>query len=622
MRGTVSSTWSLAGPRTFTQPPSSVPDPPALRARRAALATLTDDVWDLLVVGGGITGAGVARDAARRGLRVALVEADDLASGTSSRSSRLVHGGVRYLEHGHLGLVFEASRERRMLLRLAPHLVRPLAFTWPTWRGGRLPRWKVAAGLALYDALALFGNVGRHAVLDPAAVLAREPAVRARGLTGGVAYWDAATDDARLTLATARDAAAAGAHVVTHARLTGLALPDRAGAAPARATVRDASGMERGDAWSDARSEAWGDASGDGAPRRVPNRSAAHGAGSDARSADGAAVEVRARVVVNCAGPWGDAVRRLADAGAPGAVLGAKGVHVAVPAARLGVRGAVTLLHPRDGRVLFLLPADGCTIVGTTETPAERGPEAVRATEADVAYLLDAANHACPEARLTRDDVVAAWAGIRPLAAAARGARATGAGTGSASREHAVERDPRGMVTVSGGKLTTYRRMAAEIVDACGVLLGQRLRPSDTAHATLPGGDVSLDDATRAAVHATADAAVGRRLARAHGSAWADVWALADPARGGDARLAARIDPVLPYVGAEFVHAVQHEWALTLADLLVRRAAVAYETRDAGRAAARVVAPLVAPLLGWDTAAQARALARYDAEAARLFGVD
>src|SRR3982750_1712893 len=199
----------------------------ATRPDRAAMfAALGHEVFDLLVVGGGITGAGVARDAALRGLRVALVEKNDFASGTPSHSSRLVHGGVRYLEHGQLGLVFESSAERRTLRRIAPHLVRPLAFTWPVYAGARVPRWKLAAGLTLYDLLALFRNVGRHERLNAAGVLAREPRLLAEGLGGGARYWDAATDDARLTLATIRSAIAAGAVVLNHARVVSLAVKE------------------------------------------------------------------------------------------------------------------------------------------------------------------------------------------------------------------------------------------------------------------------------------------------------------------------------------------------------------------------------------------------------------
>ena len=571
-----------AAPRPLAAP---TPAPSAADARRAAFAAAADGVYDLLVVGGGITGAGVARDAAARGLRVLLCERDDFASGTSSRSSRLVHGGVRYLEHGHLGLVFEASRERRTLLGTAPHLVRPLAFTWPVYRGARVPRWKLAAGLALYDALALWRNVGAHRPLGRAGVLAREPAVRADALLGGAAYWDAATDDTRLTLATALDAERLGAVLLTHAEVAGLAFRQDGDGARVRVAVRDVLGGPSG----------------------------------------AGCVEARARAVVNCAGPWADRVRALAEPGAPAAVSGAKGVHVLVPAARVGNRGALTLAAPRDGRVMFVLPAGGTaaaqfTLVGTTETAAERGPDEVRAAESDVEYLLDAVNHHFPAARLGRADVVSAWAGVRPLAAA-RGARdGAGGGTGAASREHAIDVDARGMVTVSGGKLTTYRAMAAEVVDAAaGALLGGRPAPAGAATRPLPGGRVADVDAEAArAGRAAGDDAAGRRLAHAHGEAWPAGWALAE----AEPALGRPLVAGLPYLAAEFVHAARWEHARTLADLLVRRAPVAFETPDAGRAAARAAAAVAGPALGWDAAETARQLAAYDREAARLFGVD
>src|SRR6476661_5752829 len=212
------------------------PPTPPVAARRAALDALARETFDVLVVGGGITGAGVARDAAMRGLRTALVEKDDFASGTSSRSSRLVHGGVRYLEHGELRLVFEASHERRTLQRIAPHLVRPLAFTWPVYAGARIARWKLGAGLAMYDLLAAFRNVARHERLSADGVMRREPRLLSDELRGGARYWDALTDDARLTLATIRSAIAAGATVVNHARLTALV---QEGPRVAGATVSD-----------------------------------------------------------------------------------------------------------------------------------------------------------------------------------------------------------------------------------------------------------------------------------------------------------------------------------------------------------------------------------------------
>jgi glycerol-3-phosphate dehydrogenase len=553
---------------TDRMPEPTEPPAPPLAERATAVAALGDGTYDLLVVGGGITGAGVARDAALRGLRVALVERDDWAAGTSSRSSRLIHGGVRYLEHGHVGLVFEASRERRILLRTAPHLVWPLRFTWPVYRGARVPTWKLEAGLALYDALALFRNVGNHRPLGRRGVLRQEPALAADGLRAGATYYDAGTDDARLTLATALGARDAGAVVVNHAEVRAIAL--RAGETP-RVEVVDAIG--------------------------------------------GREVAARARVVVNAAGPWGDAVNRLADPAARGGVLGAKGAHIAVPAERVGNRGAVTMLSPVDGRVTFALPQGAVTVIGTTETPADAGPDDVRANEADVAYLLATANRFFPAARLTREDVIAAWAGIRPLAAA----KASAGGTASVSREHVIERDARGLVTVSGGKLTTYRAMAADVVDAVEAMLGREHARPRTAALPLPGGDVpSFTSVEGEATRVTGDAALGTRLARAYGADWRRVWTLVER----EPSLGARLAPGQPYITAELVHAVAHEQACTLADLLVRRVPVAFVTRDAGRGAARDSATLIAPRLGWSPEDAARAVDAYDREAARLFAVD
>ncbi|NUO39532.1 MAG: glycerol-3-phosphate dehydrogenase/oxidase [Gemmatimonadaceae bacterium] len=523
--------------------------------------------FDVLVVGGGITGAGVARDAALRGLRTALVEQADFASGTSSRSSRLVHGGVRYLEHGELGLVFESSAERRTLQRIAPHLVRPLAFTWPVYAGARVPRWKLAAGLTLYDLLALFRNVGRHERLNVARVLAREPRLRTEALLGGARYWDAATDDSRLTLATARSAIAAGAVVLNHARVVSLAVAD---GRVTGARVIDASG--------------------------------------------GASTEVSARVVVNAAGPWSDTVERMAHGTARPAVRGSKGVHVNVPHARIGNTGALTLLAPSDGRVMFVLPAGEFTIIGTTDTYETVDPDQVRASEADVSYLLDAANHFFPSARLVREDVVSAWAGLRPLKA-----EGDAGDPSAASREHAIAEQMPGLVTVTGGKLTTYRAMAREVVDAVERSMGRRRSQARTSRLPLAGG--SIGDVAGAISEAAAlvgDGAVATRLVHAHGDAWREVWALA----AADPALRERVDADRPYLLAELAYAVRHELALTLGDLLIRRVPLAFETRDHGRSAARRVAAPVASWRRWSAVEMRAAIAEYDAEVERMFRVE
>ena len=536
--------------------------------RQDIFNALRTETFDLLVIGGGITGAGVARDAAMRGVRVALVEQDDFASGTSSRSSRLVHGGVRYLEHGQLHLVFESSRERQTLLRIAPHLVHPLAFTWPVYRGARITRWTLAMALTLYDALALFRNVARHERLDARGVLATEPRLRPHELRGGARYWDATTDDARLTLANVLSAQRAGAVVVNHARVHALVRErDRI----VGAHVVDA---ERG-----------------------------------------MTVEVRARMVVNATGPWSNRIEALARAGSVAGVRGSKGVHVSVPRSRVGNVAALTLIAPQDGRVMFVLPAGAFTIVGTTDTFDDVAPEDVRANERDVSYLLDATNHYFPDAHLTRADVVSAWAGLRPLAVR------SGADTnpGSASREHVIDETSAGLVRVTGGKLTTYRAMSSEVVDLVQRSLGGARTRCRTADEPLDGG--GIDDIVGAVAEAErliGDRAIAERLVFAHGTSWRDVWALAH----AEPALRARIAPGHPYLLAELRYAVQHEHARTLSDLLIRRTPVAFETADHGRSAARQVVPAVAAWMGWDHAATSAALAAFDGDIARLFTIE
>ncbi len=324
-----------------------------LPPRANVLWALPAREFDVVVVGGGIVGAGVARDAARRGFTTVLVERDDFAAGTSSRSSRLVHGGVRYLEHGWFHLVFEASRERRRLLDNAPHLVRPLRFTWPVYEHQRLARWQVGAGLMMYDVLAMYRNVGKHKRLTPDDVLQREPLLLPHALLGGATYWDAATDDARLTLMTALDAERAGAILLNHAEARGLS---RSAGRVDGVIVRD--------------------------------------------GPSGMSVRIRTRTVVNATGPWTDSLRRMETPAAPPAVRGTKGVHLLIPRERLAVSGAVTLLHPADERVVFALPAGEYAMLGTTDTRTDVSPDQVRPARDDVRYLLAAANYFFPSAKL------------------------------------------------------------------------------------------------------------------------------------------------------------------------------------------------------------------------------
>jgi glycerol-3-phosphate dehydrogenase len=287
---------------------------------------------------------------------------------------------------------------------------------------------------------------------------------------------------------------------------------------------------------------------------------------------------------------------------------------VAVPRERLRNRGALTLLSPLDGRVMFVLPAGTSAIIGTTDTPTVADPDEVRATQADIEYLLRSANAFFPSAHLKLGDVISAWAGIRPLIASGYTDGASGA-----SREHALEWSPDGMVTVTGGKLTAYRAIAAEVVDSLQQRLGTSTTRCTTDRVTLPGGDMPSFDATMAKARATiADAAVAERLVTAHGSAWHRVWMRGD----ADPRLRERIVPELPYILAEIPHSIEEEQACTLADLLIRRTHIAFETEDHGRAAARRVAAMVAPVFGWSMSEIDRQLEGYGSEARRIFGVD
>jgi glycerol-3-phosphate dehydrogenase len=323
--------------------------------------------------------------------------------------------------------------------------------------------------------------------------------------------------------------------------------------------------------------------------------------------------------VVNATGPWSDEIERLADERAPAGVRGSKGAHVSVPRSRVGNREALTLIAPQDGRVMFVLPAGDFTIIGTTDTFESVLPEEVRATEGDVQYLLDAANHYFPAAGLSRHDVVAAWAGLRPLAAPANGDdRGASTDASAASREHAIVERVDGLVSVTGGKLTTYRAMAQQVVDVAQESLGVARTRARTAQQFLPGGaEFDADVEIAAASQVVGDAAAARRLVHAHGTRWRDVWRLATQ----DATLGERVSADRPYLLAELRYAVEREMALTLGDLLIRRVPLAFETRDNGRAAAQRVAPRVARWLGWDDARTAAAIADYDAEVARMFGV-
>jgi glycerol-3-phosphate dehydrogenase len=495
------------------------------------MSALSGDRFDLLVIGGGITGCGVARDAAMRGLKVALVERDDFASGTSGRSSRLVHGGIRYLEHGQLHLVYESIRERQTLLRIAPHLVKPLGFTWPIYRGARVGKVRLSAGLVAYYVLA-GGRSRMHSILNVRETLEREPSLEGIGLTGGAVYYDACTDDARLTVANAVAAQQNGAVVVSHARVTGISRDHgKAIGAVVRSQYSDKTD------------------------------------------------DVRARVIVNATGVWTNEFTTDERARRH---RGSKGAHISVPRERIGNRDAITLISPIDGRVMFCLPAGPQAIIGTTDTWTEESPETVHASLADVDYLLRSANAYFPRAQLKRDDVVSAWAGIRPLASG------KASSPSAVSREHSIVTDSSSVINVMGGKLTTYRAMAAEVVDSVQKALGEDRDRSPTDSVELPGADRASEIT---------------RLQRE------------------DLKLSEPLVPGFPYTGAHLAYGVTREMAQDLSDLLIRRVHLAFETPDHGTSVAARAADIVAPLLGWDDQTKSARVREYSRDVERMFAI-
>jgi glycerol-3-phosphate dehydrogenase len=534
-----------------------------------------DPVADVVVIGGGITGAGIARDAVLRGLSVVLLEKGDFGGGTSSKSSKLVHGGLRYLEHGEIGLVFESVSERRIQTQVAPHLVRPMPFLIPVYKGAK-PSFEIMnLGLWIYDSLALFRAPRMHRAFRGAkAALEVEPQLRVENLRGALEYFDCATDDARLVLENVLDARAAGARCHNYVEVTGL--------------LRAASGAIEAVVACDRRT--------------------------------GVTQQIRCRCVVLAAGAWTDeSIQKLQVPQQRPLLRRTKGVHVVVPRERLPLVRAITLLSPVDGRVMFAIPWRERTVLGTTDTDFEGSADEVCADAADVRYLCDSANGYFPGAQLTPEDVISTWAGLRPLI------RSDAASESEVSREHEVYTRDDGMVIIAGGKLTTYRRMAKQAVTAAvrslvgrGLLQADRLTPALTKHRPLPGA-VGLEQPSLEGV-----AAVGRGLMDRFGldvdtaTHLCGVYgtravALAERI-AANRDLGRRLDAELPYVWAEIDFAVQEDLAVTVEDVLGRRVPLLLTARDQGLAVGERVARRMAELCGWDAALTQRNLDEYRAE--------
>ena len=536
------------------------------------------DEVDIVVIGGGITGAGIARDAARRGLRVALFEQNDIAYGTSSRSSKLIHGGLRYLESYEFSLVFESVSERRVVQDLAPHLVNPLAFLFPVYQGARKSLRMINAGMWLYDGLALFRSPKRHKTLKPREVSNQEPLLKQEGLQGAPVYYDCSTDDARLTLETVIDAIQNGATAVNWARVD--------------AFTKNEQGRVSG----------------------VVVRSVR----------DGSLREVKAQAVINATGPWTDEVLALSGPRASKMLRPTKGIHIVVKRDRLPVEHAVVLFHPTDERVLFALPWGERTYVGTTDTDYEGTPGQEYATLEDVDYLIAAANHYFPNSPIARKDVISTWAGLRPLIQPE--ADVGDMSESQVSREHQIHIGEDGLITIAGGKLTTYRKMAKECVDtAVQVLklmgeLPEDIRSGQTFKFPLPGavGWPADDDHEKVAdeiatlCECELSHATRRHLVDTYGMRALELAKLC-------ASAPELLEPIVPgraEIMAQVDFGVIEELAASVSDIMVRRTQIFFRDADQGLGSVEKVADRMATLIGWSAEERRRSIEEYEAEVA------
>jgi glycerol-3-phosphate dehydrogenase len=470
-----------------------------------------DGPFDLLILGGGITGAGVALDATLRGLRVALIDKGDFASGTSSASSKLVHGGLRYLEHGDFRLVYEALHERGRLLRNAPHLVRPLQFVLPFYRQSRMPSWKGRAGLLLYDLLAGMENIGRGRSLALHQLRAEFPTLQPAGLLSAATYFDAQMDDARVCIEVLKSAANEGAVLANYVEAVAFE--------PGGVRVADRVG--------------------------------------------GSEFTIRARQVLNATGPWVDQVCRLAGDSSGPHLKPTKGVHLVAPDRCLAA--AFLLLHPADGRVFFVIPWLGKTLIGTTDTLDAAGPDAVAVRQEDIEYLLEGHNHHFSPS-LSESEILGQFAGLRPLL------QSQADDPASMTRDFRVIRSPSGLLSVAGGKYTTYRHIAEVVTDEIAQRLGnlrfcrtRDYRLDGTPRESWPHFERSAT--TTLQKHYSFDSRTTRHLLHRYGRRAFDVAEYAVP----DSELAKPIAPGEPDIHAELAYQRDHEMAIYPDDSLLRR---------------------------------------------------
>ena len=483
------------------------------------------EAWDLIVVGGGATGVGVALDAAARGYEVLLLEQHDFGKGTSSRSTKLVHGGVRYLEQGNVSLVMEALKERGLLRQNAPHLVSDLAFVVPNYEWWEAPFYGI--GLKVYNALAGKYGFGPSEILSREETLERLPTIQTDGLRGGVVYYDGQFDDARLLVNMAVTAVEQGGTLLNYAPVTAL--------------TRDPEGYVDGVR------------------------------GRDLES--GREFEARAKIVINAAGPFCDAVRRLADPSAQAMIAPSQGVHLVFARDFLPGANAIMVPHTTDGRVLFAIPWHGHTLVGTTDTPVPEATLEPRPFEEEIDFILENAERYLSKPP-TRQDILSVYVGIRPLVRSG-----DAKSTATLSRDHTIHIDGSGLLTITGGKWTTYRNMAEDCVNQAAELAQLPERPCPTKHLNIHGFHRSASKFGALAVYGS------------------DALGIQDLMRT-EPDLAAPLHPSLPYCGAEVVWSARFEMARTVEDVLARRTRALFLNAGAAMAMAPRVAELLARELG------------------------
>ncbi len=525
------------------------------------LGELKKEKYDLIVIGGGIVGAGVARDAALRGLSTVLFDQGDFAGGTSSRTSRMIHGGIRYLEQGEFRLVFEASRERTILHRLAPHLVRPLPFLFPIYKETGRPPWMIRAGMILYDLMALFKNFHSHQMLSTKEILQLEPGLSPIGLRGGALFYDAQMDDVRLCLEVLLSARSSGAAIFNYTPVEGFLRRD---GQIMGVLVRDLLTGERR--------------------------------------------EVLGRQVINATGPWLDRLAALADPTSRPRLRTTRGIHLLVP--RITKRHGVVVTSRRDERVFFVLPWKEETLIGTTDQDYKDDPAQVRATPEEVAYLINETRRIFPNSGLTEGQVIARFAGVRPLV------HEPAVGASEVSRETDVSEGLGGMISIVGGKYTLHRLTAQRVVDRVASKLGIQAGRSRSEQMTLwSGGMVSLEDylqkeVSRAAKDYNVQEEEVRRLIEIYGTRYE---ILLERIRK-DQVLLSPVVPGEPDILAQIDHAVREEMAVKLSDFLRRRTGLALgrHRRDPGML--KTVAERMGMLLGWDAKRQQEEIQSYLSE--------